>query len=106
MTSFYTDKDYGQENAFMKLYVQTSADKKIPDSSILSMSIFRTNPDSQQNQDRNFVRKYRTEFGQQAYTAQDFPENPDKNETRTRLGKGYPPTSEYNVGIYFRNQFK
>ena len=37
--------------------------------------------------------KIRTESGQQTDTGQDFPENPDKNETRTGHGQCCPPTS-------------
>ena len=34
-----------------------------------------------------------TETGQQTDTGQDFPESPDKNETRTGHGQCCPPTS-------------
>ena len=47
--------------------------------------------------DRNwtaFFLKIRTESGQQTDTRPDFPENPDKNETRTGHGQCYPPTSD------------
>ena len=37
--------------------------------------------------------KIRTESGQHTDTGQDFPENPDKNETRTGHGLCCPPTS-------------
>ena len=40
--------------------------------------------------------KIRTESGQQTDTGQDFPENPDKNETRTGHGQCCPPTSDYS----------
>ena len=40
--------------------------------------------------------KIRTESGQQTDTGQDFPENPDKNETRTGHGQCCPPTSAWN----------
>ena len=41
--------------------------------------------------------KIRTESGQQTDTGQDFPENPDKNETRTGHGQCCPPTSASHV---------
>ena len=37
--------------------------------------------------------KIRTESGQRTDTGHDFPENPDKNETRTGHGQYCPPTS-------------
>ena len=44
--------------------------------------------------------KIRTESGQQTDTGQDFPENPDKNETRTGHGQCCPPTSVLNRLIW------
>ena len=40
--------------------------------------------------------KIRTESGQQTDTGHDFPENQDKNETRTGHGQYCPPTSGLN----------
>ena len=45
----------------------------------------------------------RTESGQQTDTGHDFPENPDKNKTRTGHGQCCPPTSDQT--IFFRNVF-
>ena len=50
--------------------------------------------------------KIRTESGQQTDTGQDFPENPDKNETRTGHGQCCPPTSgNKNIeSVVFENE--
>ena len=68
---------------------QTSADK---DSTSLdsSVSFLSGRTDRQQTA---FL-KSRTESGKQTDTRQDFPENRDKNQTRTGHGHRYPPTSD------------
>ena len=53
------------------------------------------NPDSGQIRDRQNLDRQTPDrkSGQQTDTGQDFPENPDKNETRTGHGQCCPPTS-------------
>ena len=77
------------KNKSLQVSEQTSADKdsESPDSSALSLS-GRTD-----RQRTEFFLKIRTESGQRTDTGQDFPENPEKNETRTGHGQCCPPTS-------------
>ena len=90
MTSFYTDKDHGQENAFMNL---TRRRRTRTVRTALSCPCQAGQTDNEQSffeksgqirtADRIETDRFRTEFRQQTDTAQDFPENPDENETQT-----------------------
>ena len=58
-------------------------------------SVFSKIPDSGQNRDRQNADRKTSDrkSGQQTDTGHDFPEIPDKNETRTGHGQYCPPTS-------------
>ena len=77
---------------------QTSADKDIesPDSSLAGWTeLSRQLTKSRQTESRKTDR-IRTESGQQTDTGHDFPENPDKNETRAEHGQCCPLTFASN----------
>ena len=96
-----------QMKVSVRYYGQTLAgkDSESPGSTVSCLSgqadrqratfhIFGQNPDSGQTPDRS-VRKIRT-TGQQTDAGQDFPENPDKNQTWTGHG---PPMSDYGENL-------
>ena len=59
------------------------------------IALSRPCPTGQTDNEQRFS-KIRTESGQQTDTGHDFPENPDKNKTRTGHGQCCPPTSARN----------
>ena len=78
-----------QEKVTFGHFQQTSSDKdtESPDSSVSFLS-------GRTDRQRTAFLKSRTESGKQTDTGLDFPENRDKNQTRTGHGHRCPPTSD------------